>query len=59
MIVRMVKGRSVLADYANHRIYRVTDIDWRKSPRSKVDDTDMSFIEYYKKNYAIKIYDDS
>jgi hypothetical protein len=55
----MVKGRSVLADYANHRIYKVTDIDWRKSPRSKVDDTDMSFIEYYKKNYAIKIYDDS
>jgi hypothetical protein len=55
----MLKGRSVLATYANHRIYRITDVDWRKSPRSTVEGTEMTFLEYYMKNYAIKIYDDT
>lgn len=54
-IERMIKGRSVLAAYANFKIYRVHDIDFKKNPKSKIEGSDMTFMEYYKKNYGIRI----
>ncbi len=56
-IQKAVKGRSVVASYGNHRIYRIRDVDFTKSPRSQVEGMKMSFIDYYKQNYAIKIKD--
>ena len=50
-------GRSVLADYGNHRIYRVHAIDVMKSPQDYIKDTNETFLEYYQKNYNIKIKD--
>ena len=54
---REVTGRSVLASYGNHRVYKVTGIDFKKNPNSKVDGTNQNFIEYYQENYGIKITD--
>ena len=36
----------------------IQDIDFRKDPKSKVEGTNMTFLEYYEKNYAIRIKDD-
>ena len=57
MIEREVCGRSVLAAYGNHRVYKVTGIDFKKDPKSRVDGTNLNFIEYYDKNYGLKIKD--
>jgi hypothetical protein len=54
---REIVGRSVLADYGNHRIYRVHAIDVKKSPQDTIKDTNETFLEYYQKNYNIKIRD--
>lgn len=47
MIEREVTGRSVLASYGNHRVYKITGIDFKKDPRSRVEGTDLSFYDYY------------
>jgi len=52
-----IVGRSVLADYGNHRIYRVHAIDVKKSPQDYIKDTNETFLDYYQKNYNIKIKD--
>lgn len=57
MIEREVTGRSVLASYGNHRVYKITGIDFKKDPRSRVEGSDMSFVDYYEKNYGIRIKD--
>ena len=57
MIEREVTGRSVLASYGNYRVYKVTGIDFKKDPKSRVDGTNLNFVEYYDKNYGIRIND--
>jgi aubergine-like protein len=54
-ILNKVKGRSVLANYGNHRIYKITDIAYKKTPRDKIKDKNISFKDYYYQNYNIKI----
>ncbi len=59
-IERNVKGRSVMASYGNYRIYRIQEIDFKKSPLSLMEDAKgdkMTFVEYYRKYYAIKVHD--
>lgn len=46
-IEREVTGRSVLASYGNHRVYKVTGLDFKRNPQSIVDGTELSFVEYY------------
>ena len=48
-----------MASYGNYRIYKIQDIDFSKNPKSKVEGMKLNFLDYYRKNYAIKIKDDS
>jgi len=50
---------SVLADYANYRNYRITDIDFKKTPKSTFQSIkgDISYAEYFLSKYSIKIKD--
>lgn len=57
IIEREVTGRSVLASYGNHRVYKVTGIDFKKDPKSRVEGTELNFVDYYQQNYGISIKD--
>lgn len=52
-------GYSVMASYSNKRNYIVTGIDFKKNPKSTFDcqGQQMTYIDYYKKKYNIKIQD--
>jgi aubergine-like protein len=53
-----IVGRSVVAYYGNFRMYRVTAIDYKQTPLSKFkteDGKEITFVDYYKKQYGIKI----
>ncbi|XP_047674945.1 piwi-like protein 2 isoform X3 [Tachysurus fulvidraco] len=50
-------GSMVITRY-NNRTYRIDDIEWSKSPKDSFtmsDGTEISFIEYYRKNYGISV----
>ncbi|XP_078522505.1 piwi-like protein 2 [Lissotriton helveticus] len=52
-------GNIVITRY-NNRTYRIDDIDWNKTPKEKftmADSSEISFIEYYSKNYGITVKD--
>lgn len=53
-------GRSVVANYGNFRMWRITGIDWNKNPLSTFIDQDgkeVSLVQYYKQKYNIEIKD--
>lgn len=55
-----VVGCVVLTDY-NNRTYRVDDVDWSVTPKStfnRSDGTSISYIQYYRERYNLKISDD-
>jgi len=47
----------VIADYGNFRIYKVTDVDFTKSPMNhvQINNEPKTLIEYYKKAYSLNI----
>ncbi|GAA6088114.1 piwi-like protein 2 isoform X2 [Tachysurus ichikawai] len=50
-------GSIVITRY-NNRTYRIDDIEWSKSPKDSFtmsDGTEISFTEYYRKNYGITV----
>ncbi|XP_075714984.1 piwi-like protein 2 isoform X2 [Rhinoderma darwinii] len=54
---KQLLGSIVITRY-NNRTYRVDDIEWNKSPKdvfTMSDGTDISFIDYYSKNYGITV----
>lgn len=58
-VIRTLVGTVVLTRY-NNKTYRVDDIVWDKTPRqtfSTHSGGEMTFLEYYKKNYNLDIMD--
>ncbi|XP_068943231.1 piwi-like protein 1 [Petaurus breviceps papuanus] len=57
-ILQEIRGQIVYTKH-NNRTYRVDDIDWEQNPRStfKKDDSDISFLDYYRQQYGTKITD--
>ncbi|XP_036614647.1 piwi-like protein 1 [Trichosurus vulpecula] len=57
-ILKEIRGQIVYTKH-NNRTYRVDDIDWEQNPRStiKKDGSDISFLDYYRQQYRIKITD--
>ncbi|XP_078682107.1 piwi-like protein 1 [Branchiostoma floridae x Branchiostoma belcheri] len=56
---KMLVGEIVLTRY-NNQTYRIDDISWEEHPTDKFrlsDGTDISFVEYYEKQYNRKIQD--
>ncbi|XP_032869778.1 piwi-like protein 2 [Amblyraja radiata] len=52
-------GSIIMTKY-NNCTYRIDDIDWHKAPTSSfrmADGSDITFCEYYRKNYGISIQD--
>jgi aubergine-like protein len=47
----------VIADYGNFRIYKITDIDFTKSPQNhvQINNQPVSLMDYYKKGYNLTI----
>ena len=44
------EGKSVLATYGNYRLYKISDVDFKKTPNStfKLDDgREISYAQYY------------
>lgn len=56
---RALIGCTILAAYGNYRTYCIEDIDYSKNPKStfKKDGKEISFRDYFKNNYSIKITD--
>lgn len=57
---RELIGQVVVTRY-NNNFYKIDDIDWDKTPRSKFtlsSGEEISFLEYYKKQYNITILDE-
>lgn len=57
--LKEILGKIVLTGY-NNRTYRIDDIDFTSSPTSTFkgkNEQDVSYIEYYRDRYRIKIYD--
>lgn len=50
---------SVLADYGNFRNYKIFDFDFKKTPKNTFPTSkgEVSFIDYYKDKYSVKIKD--
>ncbi|XP_072456841.1 piwi-like protein 1 [Notamacropus eugenii] len=57
-ILKEIRGQIVYTKH-NNRTYRVDDIDWEQNPRStfKKDDSDISFLDYYRQQYRTEITD--
>lgn len=53
-----IVGRTIMTPY-NNKSYKIDDIDWNSNPKSvfKTKLGDVSFMDYYKKNYDLKIND--
>lgn len=57
LFAERIIGCIVLTDY-NNRTYRIDDVDWNSSPAStfaKGDGTSISYVEYYKNRYKLRI----
>ncbi|XP_069623085.1 piwi-like protein 2 [Ranitomeya imitator] len=58
-VTKQLVGSIVITRY-NNRTYRIDDIEWSKSPNdvfTMSDGTNISFIDYYSKNYGITVKD--
>ncbi|XP_075063228.1 piwi-like protein 2 [Mixophyes fleayi] len=56
-VMKQLVGSIVITRY-NNRTYRIDDIEWNKTPKdvfTMSDGTNISFLEYYSKNYGITI----
>ncbi|KAG9488574.1 hypothetical protein GDO78_004885 [Eleutherodactylus coqui] len=56
-VAKQLVGSIVITRY-NNRTYRIDDIEWNKSPKdifTMADGTNISFIDYYSKNYGITV----
>ncbi|XP_075457581.1 piwi-like protein 2 isoform X3 [Ascaphus truei] len=56
-ISKQLIGSIVITRY-NNRTYRIDDIEWNMSPKDTFtlpDGTEMSFLDYYSKNYGISV----
>ncbi|XP_007529185.1 piwi-like protein 2 [Erinaceus europaeus] len=54
---KLLVGNIVITRY-NNRTYRIDDVDWNKSPKDSFtmsDGKEITFLEYYSKNYGITI----
>lgn len=59
VFTRQIIGSVVLTDY-NNRTYRVDDVQWTETPQStfnKSDGTSISYVQYYRDRYQLKIAD--
>jgi aubergine-like protein len=59
LVAKQIIGQIVLTRY-NNKTYRVDDIDWNQSPNSsfkKSDQTEITYVQYYKQAYDIEIKD--
>jgi len=47
----------VIADYGNYRIYKITDLDFTKTPMNhvQINNAPQSLVDYYKKGYNLTI----
>jgi aubergine-like protein len=56
--VKEVAGAVILTGY-NNKTYRIDDVDWTKNPASTFpyNGREISFIEYYREKYNLKIND--
>ncbi|KAM3924689.1 LOW QUALITY PROTEIN: piwi-like protein 2 [Leptodactylus fuscus] len=58
-VTKQLIGSIVITRY-NNRTYRIDDIEWKKTPKdvfTMSDGTNISFIDYYSKNYGITVKD--
>ncbi|KAG8441123.1 hypothetical protein GDO86_006753 [Hymenochirus boettgeri] len=56
-VTKHLVGSIVITRY-NNRTYRIDDIEWKKSPKDTFtisDGSNVSFIDYYRKNYGITV----
>ncbi|KAG8574131.1 hypothetical protein GDO81_009061 [Engystomops pustulosus] len=56
-VTKQLVGSIVITRY-NNRTYRIDDIEWKKTPKdvfTMSDGTNISFIDYYSKNYGITV----
>uniref|UniRef100_A0A8D2AY47 Piwi-like protein 2 n=1 Tax=Sciurus vulgaris TaxID=55149 RepID=A0A8D2AY47_SCIVU len=54
---KLLVGNIVITRY-NNRTYRIDDVDWNKTPKDSFtmsDGKEVTFLEYYSKNYGITI----
>ncbi|XP_047616467.1 piwi-like protein 2 [Phacochoerus africanus] len=54
---KLLVGSIVITRY-NNRTYRIDDVDWNKTPKdsfSMSDGKEITFLEYYSKNYGITV----
>nr|XP_020025402.1 piwi-like protein 2 isoform X2 [Castor canadensis] len=54
---KLLVGNIVITRY-NNRTYRIDDVDWNKTPKDSFtmsDGKDITFLEYYSKNYGITV----
>uniref|UniRef100_A0A8C5UP71 Piwi-like protein 2 n=1 Tax=Microcebus murinus TaxID=30608 RepID=A0A8C5UP71_MICMU len=57
---KLLVGNIVITRY-NNRTYRIDDVDWNKTPKDSFtmsDGKEITFLEYYSKNYGITIKDE-
>nr|XP_019569998.1 PREDICTED: piwi-like protein 2 [Rhinolophus sinicus] len=55
--MKVLVGNIVITRY-NNRTYRIDDVDWNKTPKDSFtmsDGTEITFLEYYSKNYGITV----
>ncbi|XP_008848625.1 piwi-like protein 2 [Nannospalax galili] len=57
---KLLVGNIVITRY-NNRTYRIDDVDWNKTPKDSFmmsDGKEITFLEYYSKNYGITVKED-
>ncbi|XP_069341252.1 piwi-like protein 2 isoform X2 [Eulemur rufifrons] len=57
---KLLVGNIVITRY-NNRTYRIDDVDWNKTPKDSFtmsDGKEITFLEYYSKNYGITVKDE-
>lgn len=56
-LLEFMKEQSVMASYGNHKMYRIHDVDFKRSPMSSFEcgNQKMTYVDYFKKQYNLKI----
>ena len=57
LVLLLTLGKPVIADYGNYRIYKITDLDFTKTPMNhvQINNAPQSLVDYYKKGYNLTI----